>query len=170
MMFKSGDCVRCLDATGYPLTTGANYLVEVGQVDGGSMISLVGYEGAFLASRFELVDSSSNMAEVEENREQLIKKCVDACLPRIAAAAGNAIRKLHLIIDGAAKFTTATEVAERQEHMSERVAGVHWATEWTVDLLGVDVVCERMASGTPFDVEQLTHDAKVKLRQIVREL
>ena len=140
-MFKSGDCIRCLDSTGYPLTSGANYLVEVGQVDGCAMISLVGYEGAFLASRFELAGSSNDMAEVAQNREQLVQKCVDACLPRIAAAAGNAIRKLHLIVDGAAKFTTAAEVAERQEHMTERVAGVHWAVDWTVDLIGVDVVC-----------------------------
>ena len=169
-MLKSGDCIRCLDSTGYPLTSGANYLVEVGNdASGGAMISLVGYEGAFLASRFELADSS-NMAEVAQNREQLVQKCVDACLPRIAAAAHNAIRKLHLIVDGAAKFTTAAEVAERKEHMSERVAGVEWAVDWTVDLIGVDIVCERMASGTPFDVEQLTHDAKVKLKQIVREL
>ena len=153
------------------MTRGANYIVEVGQVDGGTMISLVGYEGAFLASRFELNSSSANdMAEVAQNREQLVQKCVDACLPRIAAAARNAIRKLHLIVDGAAMFTTAAEVAERQEHMSERVAGIEWATDWTVDLIGVDIVCEREASGTPFDVEQLTHDAKLKLKQIVREL
>lgn len=169
-MFKSGDCIRCLDSTGYPLTSGANYLVDVGQVDGGAMISLVGYEGAFLASRFELAGSSSNMAEVAQNREQLVQKCVEACLPRITAAARNAICKLQLIVDGAAKLTLAAEVAERQEHMSERMAGVEWAVDWTVDLIGLDIVCERMASGTPFDIEQLTHDAKVKLKQIVREL
>lgn len=118
----------------------------------------------------ELAVVTNNMAEVAQNREQLVQKCVDACLPRIAAAASNAIRRLHLIIDGTAKFTVAAEVAERQEHMSERVAGIALATDSTVELIGVDVVCERMASGTPFDVEQLTHDAKVKLKQIVREL
>jgi hypothetical protein len=110
------------------------------------------------------------MAEVAQNREQLVQKCVDACLPRIAAAAFNAMLKLNLIIEGSAKFTVDAEVADRQEHMSERVAGIALATDSTVELIGVDVVCERIASGTPFDVEQLTHDAKVKLKQIVREL
>lgn len=169
-MFVSGDLIRCLDELDSVLTLGGVYEVEVGQSDGSAMISLVGYEGAFLASRFELVNKSSADETIPVKREQLVAKCVDQCMPRVAAAAMCAIKKLQLIIDGVKRITDEADVAERCEHMPERLAGVDLASDWTIELIGVDAVCERVSAGSPFDLEQIEHDVKVKLKQVIRDI
>lgn len=167
-MFQSGDRIRCLDELDSVLALGGTYEVEVGQSDGSAMISLVGYEGAFLASRFELVSKSSADETIPVKREQLVAKCVDQCLPRVAAAAKCAMKKLQLIINGVNRLTNESEVAERCEHMPERLAGVELASDWTIELVGVDAVCERVTAGSQFDLEQIEHDVKVKLKQVIR--
>jgi hypothetical protein len=172
VMLVAGNQVRCLyeldsDRT---LQVGVLYTIEVGQSDDSAMISLVGFEGAFLASRFELISKSSADETIPVKREQLVAKCVEQCLPRVAAAAMCAMKKLQLIIDGAKRITNDTEAAERCEHMPERLAGVELASDWTIELVGVDAVCERVAAGSQFDLEQIEHDVKVKLKQVLREL
>lgn len=172
-MLVAGNQVRCLyeldsDRT---LQVGVLYTIEVGQSEDSAMVSIVGIEGAFLASRFELAGKDAVPADsLTSEREQLIAKCVDQCLPRVAAAAMCAMKKLQLIIDGVKRITNEAEVAERCEHMPERFTGVELASDWTIELVGVDAVCERLANASPFDLEQLGHDVKIKLKQIVREL
>jgi len=171
-MLKSGDQVRCLDAinSNRTLELGAVYTVDVGQVDDGAMISVIGIEGSFLASRFELADRSETVDSIFNKRELLIAKCVDECMSRVAAAAMCAIKKLHIIMDGAKRFTTTSEIIERSEHLCERLVGVELATDWTLAMLDVDAICERVTRGSSFDIEQIEHDVKVKLKQIFREL
>jgi hypothetical protein len=53
-VLQSGDRVRCIDNADSCLLRGIVYTVGVGQLDDGSIVSLVGFEGAFLAGRFEL--------------------------------------------------------------------------------------------------------------------
>lgn len=168
---RNGDCVRCLDATGYPLTSGANYLVDVGQVDGGAMISLVGYEGAFLASRFELVQSSEpvDVEAIAKRREAAIKACVIESLTRAGGAALNVAKRAHALVGALEKHgIDGCDMAERAVRLPERMYGSALAIHLIVDDLGLAGIVDRNAGC--FDQEQLLFDVKKQVTQTLREL
>jgi hypothetical protein len=170
-MFKSGDCIRCLDATGYPLSSGANYLVSVGQVDGGAMISIVGYEGAFLASRFELVQSSEpvDVEAITKRREAAIKACVIESLTRAGGAALNVAKRAHALVGALEKHCIdGCDMAERSSRLLERMHGSRVCIDMIVDDLGLAGIVDRNAGC--FDQEQLLFDVKNKVTQVLREL
>ncbi len=62
--FKVGDKVRCKWAKNSDgtLTVGNVYKIQCGQTDGGSSVSVEGIVGAFDASRFELVKSTTRVS------------------------------------------------------------------------------------------------------------
>jgi hypothetical protein len=166
-MLKAGDCVRCLDSNGYPLTSGANYLVDVGQVDDGAMISLVGYEGAFLASRFEL--ASEPCEDIAVRRKAAIDASVKECLARAGGAAMCIANRAHVLVAALRSHGIVNDVMlERSEHLPERMHGSRLAIESIVDVLGLCAIVERNAGG--FDEEQLRFDVRNIVTKTLREI
>ena len=170
-MLVSGDRIRCLDELDSALTLGGTYQVEVGQSDGSAMISLVGYEGAFLASRFELVESSEpvDAEDIAKRREAAIKACVNESLTRAGGAALNVAKRAHALVGALEKHgIDGCDMAERSSRLPERMHGSRLAIDSIVDELGLAGIVDRNAGC--FDQEQLLFDVKAKVTQTLREL
>ena len=170
-MLKSGDRVRCLDELDSILTLGAVYTVQVGQIDDGLMISLEGFEGAFSAARFELVESIDVAAveDIVKRREAAIKSCVIESLTRAGGAALNVAKRAHALVGALEKHgIDGCDMAERSSRLPERMHGSRLAIDSIVDELGLAGIVERNAGC--FDQEKLEHDVKIKVTQTLREL
>jgi hypothetical protein len=170
-MLRNGDRVRCLDELDSILTLGAVYTVQVGQIDDGLMISLEGFEGAFSAARFELVESidAAAVKDIAKRREASIKACVNESLTRAGGAAMNVVKRAHALVAALRNHGIDNfEMLERSERLPERTYGAILAVESIVDELGLAGIVDRNAGC--FDREQLEHDVKNKVTQVLREL
>lgn len=109
------------------------------------------------------------MNALATKRDELISAGVDRCLARAGGIARCTIARAHVILAGlAARNIDAGEIAERGEHMPERLAGLELNEDAIVSACGIETVASELHG--EFDLEQFQFDLSFQVRQAIRNL
>jgi hypothetical protein len=107
--------------------------------------------------------------QVAERRNQAVAACVNEGLERAGGAVLCIIGRCHAVLLAlGSRGLHEAVMAERANHLPERMHGSRLAIDEIVGELGIEHIVERNAG--EFDQEQLLFDVKRQLTQILREL